>query len=151
MHDAFNGFQDISLILFLIKNKNTFYTYILSMTNRRFLIAVFISVCVCARGGTFQYGNRICNWIERRRSEYHLRFEDGGPRILAINCPRGQQGEEPINCRYKGNPHSCRAYNRQQMQYYQCLADTLAKYGNLCTRNTVFCQSLCDEITFNLQ
>ncbi|KAL4231886.1 hypothetical protein ACF0H5_009462 [Mactra antiquata] len=87
-----------------------------------------------------------CKWSEQKPNNCGKR-----ERSLAISCSKNKQNPNPPKCSYRGDPHPCQWYNKNQKAFYQCLVDVMVKDGNLCTTSHVNCHNHCKEITFNKQ
>ncbi|KAL4221139.1 hypothetical protein ACF0H5_019398 [Mactra antiquata] len=94
----------------------------------------------------FNYRQMQCKWSEQKPKNVG-KFA----RSLAISCNKNKQNPNPQKCSYRGDPHKCKWYNKNQKAFYQCLVDVMVKDENLCTTSHVNCKNHCKEITFNKQ
>ncbi|KAL4223918.1 hypothetical protein ACF0H5_017380 [Mactra antiquata] len=104
------------------------------------MVTICIATCSAVH---FEYNGRECTYWERRAH--------GRTRYLEISCPSTRNPVRAAsNCSYRGDPHSCRDYNRRQPQFYHGLNDAMVRSSTLCTAPTVTNRNLCPEIVFTL-
>ena len=82
-----------------------------------------------------------CVYTEKRKS-------GSGPRTLLIQCG-ATETKTAYECAYKGNPHGCRWYNKNQARFYNDLSKIAARYKTACSARNLEHRKKCSGYVFN--